>query len=290
VSTEVLPRPAGALSPAPAPSRAVGQRAARTARRGAVPALATTYLSLLVLLPIAAVLAKSFTGGPRQLWSEIWQPETRSAIGLSLVTSLAVVAVNAVAGTAVAWMLVRERFLLSPLVGAIVELPFALPTVIAGVTLVSLYGPHSPLHIDLAYTRLAIVVALCFVTLPFAVRSVQPVIAELDRESEEAAASLGARSWTTFRRVTLPSLAPAMLTGAGLGFARAVGEYGSVVLISGNLPFKTEAASVRIFGLIDSDDLPAAAAASMALFVVALVVISVFTLLRRRFLSPEVST
>jgi sulfate transport system permease protein len=258
---------------------------ARAAGRGGAPALAGTYLSLLVLLPVAAVLSKAFEGGPSQLWAEIWEPETRAALELSVLSSFAVVAINAVAGTAVAWLLVRERFFANPVIAALVDLPFALPTVVAGVTLVSLYGPQSPLRADIAYSRLAVVVALAFVTLPFAVRTVQPVLAALERETEEAAASLGARPWTTFRRITLPALLPAMLTGAGLGFARAVGEYGSIALFSGDLPFKTEVASVRIFGLIQSDDLPAASAVSLALFVVALAVLLAFSTLRRHLVA-----
>jgi sulfate transport system permease protein len=140
---------------------------------------------------------------------------------------------------------------------------------------------------NIAFSRVAVVVALAFVTLPFSVRSVQPVLASLDRETEEAAASLGASSWTTFRRVTLPALVPALITGAGLGFARALGEYGSVALVSGNIPLKTQVASVQIFGLIESDDLAGAAAESLALFVIALIVLAAFSLLRRRLLPKD---
>ncbi|MCU1494836.1 MAG: sulfate transporter, inner rane subunit CysT [Acidimicrobiaceae bacterium] len=252
------------------------------------PALAATYLSLLVLLPIAAILSKAFDGGVGAFWREVTQTETLAALKLTIITSLIVVAVNSVAGTAIAWLLVRDRrFALNKVIGALVDLPFALPTVVAGVVLLSIYGAGSPVGIDVAYTRAAIVVALAFVTLPFSVRSVQPVLAALDTDTEEAAASLGATPWTTFRRVTLPSLLPAILTGAGLGFARAVGEFGSVTLFSGNLPFKTEVAAVRIFGLIDSDSLPAAAAVSLALFIVSLVVLTLFSLLRRRLLPVE---
>jgi sulfate transport system permease protein len=286
--------PTGWTAAQPLPGRRGGPRPAaaavsRLAWRASGPTLAVTYLSIHVLLPIAAVLSKAFDGGPGAMWDEIWQPEIRSAIELSLVTSLIVVVVNAFAGTAIAWLLVRDHFPVNRLIGAFVDLPFALPTIVAGVTLVALYGAQSPFHIDLAYTRLAIVVALAFVTLPFAVRSVQPVLAELDRETEEAAASLGATPWTTFRRVTLPALMPALLTGSGLGFARAVGEYGSIQLISGNIPFKTQVASVAIYSLIGNDDYSGAAAASLALFVVALVVIAAFSLLRRRFVVRDES-
>jgi sulfate/thiosulfate transport system permease protein len=252
-------------------------------------ALAAIYLSLLVLLPIAAVLSKAFTGGPRQLWDEITFSTSLHSLELSVSCSLVVVVVNAFAGTAIAWMLVRDRFRLNRITALFVDLPFALPTVIAGIILVTLYGSGNSLGIDVVYTRYAIVMAMCFVTLPFAVRSVQPVLASLDDEAEEAAASLGASAFTTFRRVTLPSLAPAILTGAGLGFARALGEYGSVALVSGDIPNKTLVASVNIFGLVDSDDLPAAAAVSLALFVLALVVLGVFSVLKRRIMPAEAS-
>ena len=153
----------------------------------------------------------------------------------------------------------------------------------AGLTLLTLYGPNSPFHVDLAGTRLGIVCALAFVTLPFCVRSVQPVLAELDAESEEAAASLGATRRQVLRRVILPSLLPSVLAGAGLAFARAVGEFGSVVLISGNLPFKTEVASSWIFGLVQSDDIQAASAVSIVLVAIALVVLLGIGWARRRF-------
>jgi sulfate transport system permease protein len=268
-------------------SPARGAHAGRVLRLVPGPSVAAIYLSLLVLIPLAAVFSRAFTGGPHQLWAEMTQRETFAALRLSLVVSLIIVVANAFTGTAIAWLLVRDRFVLNRAIGAIVDLPFALPTVIAGVTLISLYGPGSPLHVNIAFTRYAIVLALAFVTLPFAVRSVQPVLEELDKETEEAAASLGASPWTTFRRITLPALMPALLTGAGLGFARAIGEYGSVTILSGNLPFKTEVASVRIFALIGNDDLPSAAAAALALFAISIVVLSLTTLARRRFLPKD---
>jgi len=262
-------------------------RVGRVVTRLPGPGLAAVYLSFLVLLPIAAVLSKAFTGGPGALWQAVTQHETVAALELSVVSSLIVVVVNAFAGLAIAWLLVRDRFPTNRVIGALVDLPFALPTVIAGVTLVAVYGPGSPVGMNIAFSRVAVVVALAFVTLPFSVRSVQPVLASLDRETEEAAASLGASSWTTFRRVTLPALVPALITGAGLGFARALGEYGSVALVSGNIPLKTQVASVQIFGLIESDDLAGAAAESLALFVIALIVLAAFSLLRRRLLPKD---
>jgi sulfate transport system permease protein len=242
-----------------------------------------TYLSLLVLLPIAAVLSKAFVGGFSAFWSAVSNHEAIAALRLTLVSSLVVAAVNSVAGLAIAWVLVRDEFRGKRLVGAIIDLPFALPTIVAGLTLLSLYGPDSPFGINVANSRVGILFALAFVTLPFSVRAVQPVLAEFDREAEEAAASLGASWPVVLRRVILPSIAPAMLAGAGLAFARAVGEFGSVVLISGNVPFKTEVASSWIYSLSQSDDLSGAAAVSVVLIVIALAILLGIGVLRRRF-------
>jgi sulfate transport system permease protein len=256
-------------------------------RRVPGPGLASIYLSLLVLIPLATLLSNAFSGGLSATWSAITDPESFAAIRLALICSAIVVVVNTLLGTLIAWQLVRDRFVLNRVISAIVDLPFALPTIVAGVVLLSIYGSSSPFHINVSFTRWSLVLALAFVTLPFAVRSVQPVLSALDREVEEAAASLGASPFTTFRRIILPALAPALLTGAGLAFARALGEYGSVSLISGDVPFKTEVASVRIYGLIESDDVQAAAAVSLALFVITIVVLSLLSLVRRRFLIPE---
>jgi sulfate transport system permease protein len=246
----------------------------------------TLYASLVILVPVAAVTAKAFSSGGSAFWQAASQPETVAALRLTVLSSLAVVALNAVAGTALAWLLVRDRFPGKGLVSAVIDLPFALPTVVAGLTLLSLYGKNSPMGLDVAFTRAGIIVALAFVTLPFSVRAIQPVLAQMDRTVEEAAASLGAGPLTVLRRIILPALAPAVLTGAGLGFARAVGEYGSVVLISGNLPFKTEVASVRIFGLVQSGALPGAAAVSVVLLAVSLLTLLLLAALRRRFARP----
>jgi sulfate transport system permease protein len=251
------------------------------------PTLAVTYLSLLVVLPLAALLSNAFTGGFGAFWRAVSQPEAVAALKLTLWCSLAVAAFNAVAGLIIAWVLVRDDFRGKPIVNAVIDLPFALPTVVAGLTLLSLYGPDSPFHVNVADTPVGILFALAFVTLPFSVRSVQPVLAELDREVEEAAASLGASPLVVLRRVILPGVAPAMLAGAGLAFARAVGEFGSVVLISGNVPFKTEVASSWIYSLSQSDDLSGAAAISVVLVTIALLVLLGIGLLRRRFAISE---
>ena len=182
------------------------------------------------------------------------------------------VVINVVAGTVIAWVLVRDELPGKRIVNSVIDLPFALPTVVAGITLLALYGTDSPLGINIAFTRVGVVTALLFVTLPFVVRAVQPVLLELDREMEEAAASLGAGPLTTFRRVILPNLTPAILAGAALAFARAIGEFGSLVLLSGNLP-KTEVSSLFIFAQIESGNTTGAAAVSVTLLVIALVVL-----------------
>jgi len=238
-------------------------------------------MSIFVMLPLAAVVLRSLDDGLGSFWDAVTTEEARSALILSLVTSAIVTMVNVVAGTLIAWVLVRDRFRGRAAVNGLIDLPFALPTIVAGLTLLALYGPGSPVGVDIAYTRIAIVMALAFVTLPFVVRAVQPLLAALDQEMEQAAASLGAGSWTIFRRIVLPNLAPGIITGAGLGFAKAVGEFGSVVLISGNIPFKTEVASVQIFGLIESDQPGAAAAVSVVLLLLALVVLLLFSFLER---------
>src|ERR1700727_1394704 len=248
-------------SPPSAPPPAL-VAAGRVFGRVGGPALAVTYLSLLVLLPLAAVVTKAFSGGWGAFWTAVSNPEAVAALELTLVLSAIVAVVNSIAGLAISWVLVRDEFPGKALVSALIDLPFALPTVVAGLTLLTLYGVNSPLHVDLAGTRLGGGAALLFVTLPFCVRSVQPVLAELDAEVEEAAASLGATQRQVLRRVIMPSILPAVLAGAGLAFARAVGEFGSVILISGNLPFKTEVASSWIFGLVQSDDNPAASSVS----------------------------
>jgi len=228
------------------------------------------------------VIATSFEGGVAAFWEEVTSPAAVAALELTFVASLVVVLLNAVTGTLIAWVLVRDDFRGKSVVNAMIDLPFALPTIVAGLTLLAVYGPESPLGVNVAYTRTAIVVALLFVTLPFVVRAVQPVLLELDREMEEAAASLGARPYTIFRRIVLPNLLPAMLSGAALSFGKAVGEFGSIVLISGNIPFDTEVASVNIFKSIESDDPAAAAAVSVVLLVLSFAVLAIADVLERR--------
>jgi sulfate transport system permease protein len=242
--------------------------------------LVMLYLSVIVLIPLAAVVWHAAELGPAALWRVVSAPDTRAALGLSLTASLAVAVVNVVLGTVVAWVLVRDEVPGKGVVNALIDLPFALPTIVAGLTLLALYGPKGPFGVNLAYTRGAVLLALLFVTLPFVVRSVQPVLMELERDAEEAASSLGAGGLTVFRRVILPSLVPAIVSGAGLSFARAIGEFGSVVLISGNIPFKTQVAPVRIFALVESGDSAGAAAVSVVLLLVSFAVLLGLTLVQ----------
>jgi sulfate transport system permease protein len=235
--------------------------------------IAALYLSLIVLIPLAAVVSKAFDNGWDSFWSAVTGPEAVAALKLTVVASFIVVAINAVTGTLIAWVLVRDEFRGKAFVNSLIDLPFALPTIVAGLTLLALYGPRGPIGVDVAYTRIAVGLALLFVTLPFVVRAVQPVLLELDREMEEAAASLGAGPLTVFRRIILPNLGPAILAGVALAFARSIGEFGSLVLISGNLPFKTEVSSVFIFGQIESNRVEGAAAVSVVLLAISFVVL-----------------
>jgi sulfate/thiosulfate transport system permease protein len=239
------------------------------------------YLSVVVLLPLAAVVSKSFDGGTGAFWNAVTDREAVSALKLTLGLAVVITLVNALMGTLIAWVLVRDEFRGKGVVNSLIDLPFALPTIVAGLTLLALYGPRGPAPVDIAYTRVGVAVALLFVTLPFVVRAVQPVLLTLDRESEQAAESLGASPWVTFRRVILPSLTPAILSGSALGFARALGEFGAIILIAGNLPFKTQLASVFIYGAIQSDDTPAAAAVSVVLLLMALLVLALIAAIDR---------
>ena len=231
------------------------------------------YLSVIALIPLAAVVLKSTENGWDGFWTSVSNPQAWAALRLTLVTSLIVVIVNAVLGTIIAWVLVRDEFRGKWIVNSLIDLPFALPTIVAGLTLLALYGPKGAFGFNVAFTRFSVVLALLFVTLPFVVRTVQPVLLELDKEVEQAAESLGATAFVTFRRVILPALLPAIIAGCGLAFARAVGEFGSLVLITGNLPFKTQAASVFIFSQVESDNVAGAAAVSVVLLVISFVVL-----------------
>ncbi len=244
--------------------------------------IALTWFSLLVLIPLTAVLVQASAGGWSAYWDALTSPQTLAALRLTVGQAVLVTAVNIVMGTVIAWVLVRDQFAGKQLLEVVIDIPFALPTIVAGLVLLSLYGPSSPLGVNWANTRVAVFLAFLFVTLPFIVRTVQPVLLELEQEVEEAAASLGASRLTTFRLVILPSLAPAITSGAALSFCRAISEYGSLVLLSGNLPYSTEVASVRIMSSVEGDHLTEAAAVASILLAVALIVIITLDLVSRR--------
>jgi sulfate transport system permease protein len=263
---------ATAVTSAPPPSAAAP--AARRSFTGALGlGIAMLWLSVIVLLPLSAVVVHSLDGGVGAFWDAVSSRQAVAALRFTVLVSLATAAINVVGGVLIAWVLVRDQFPGKRIVNALIDLPFALPTIVAGLTLLTLYGPRSPFGIDIAYTQGAVLLALLFVTLPFVIRSVQPVLIELDREMEEAALSLGARNATIFRRIVFPNLVPAILSGAALAFARAVGEFGSIVLISGNIPFRTQVSSVYVFKLIESDAPTSAAAVSTVLLLVSLAVL-----------------
>jgi sulfate transport system permease protein len=241
----------------------------------------TLYLSVIVLLPLAAVVDKSFENGVGSFWDAVSGSQSVAALKLTVISSLIVVAINAVFGTIIAWVLVRDQFPGKAAVNAVIDLPFALPTIVAGLTLLALYGSESPVGVDVAFTRVAVVFALLFVTLPFVVRAVQPLLMELDREMEEAATSLGASGFTVFRRIIFPNLLPGLAAGVALAFARALGEFGSLILISGNIPFKTEVSSVFIRSQIESGNVSGAAAVSVVLLGVSLLLLAAVSLAQR---------
>jgi sulfate/thiosulfate transport system permease protein len=238
------------------------------------------YLSLFVLLPLAALLDKSLSEGIGHFWSQVSSGPAKKSLELILVCSLIVAAINAFFGTIVAWLLVRDNFPGKSIINAIIDLPFALPTIVASLILIELWGKKSPVGIDIALTRTAIVVALCFVTLPFVVRAVQPLLIEMDRDMEEAAASLGAGGMTIFRRIIFPNLLPGLAAGVALAFARALGEYGSVLLFAGGKP-DTQVASIFIGQQIETGNEVGASAVSIVLLGMALICLLIITLIQR---------
>jgi sulfate/thiosulfate transport system permease protein len=240
------------------------------------------WFSLLVLIPLIAVVWNAGENGGGSFVDALTNKQTLNALKLTVGSSLIVTLVNIVMGTIIAWVLVRDRFWGKGLIDLVIDIPFALPTIVAGLVLLSLYGPDSPLGVEVNNTRKAVVLALAFVTVPFVVRTVQPVLEQLETDVEDAAASLGASRATTFRRIILPSLAPAIFAGATLSFARAISEYGSLVLLSGNLPNRTEVASVRVYSAIEGGNQQSAAAVATVLLVIALVAIVTFDLIQRR--------
>ncbi len=269
-----------------AANRPTGRSAATDRQRlgpvsGAGLGLAVLWLSLLVLLPLAAVVVKGTGDGWSGFASAFTDREAFAAIRLTLLCSLGVSLLNAVMGTVIAWVLVRDDFPGKRVLEVLIDIPFALPTIVAGLVLLSLYGQHSPIGINAYGTQPGILLALLFVTLPFVVRTVQPVLLALETDAEEAARSLGANPLTTFRRIVLPALLPAILSGAALAFGRAMGEYGSVVLISGQLQYRTEVASSYIYKQVQDDDLSGAAATAVVLLIISMLVIVLIGALQR---------
>lgn len=245
------------------------------------------YLALIILIPLSGLAWRSAALGWHEFWAIATDPRVVQSLKLSFGASLLAAAVNVVFGSVVAWVLVRYRFPGRRIVDAMVDLPFALPTAVAGIALTALYSPKgwigalfAPLGIKIAYTPLGIVMALVFIGLPFVVRTVQPVMEEIDKEVEEAAATLGASRLQTIVRVLLPGLAPAIVTGFALAFARAVGEYGSVIFIAGNLPFKTEIAPLLIVIKLEEYNYAGATAIAAIMLVISFVMLFVINLLQ----------
>lgn len=273
---------AGPASPRRGRTRRTTARNTLTPGSGVGLGLAMIWFSLLVLLPLSAIVARAASGGWSQYVNVLKNPQTWNAVQLTVTQSLVVTLVNMVVGTVIAWVLVRDRFWGQKLLNVVIDVPFALPTVVAGLVLLGLYGPNSPIGVQWAFTPNAVTLALAFVTLPFIVRTVQPVLEELDSDVEEAAASLGASRSTIFRRVILPGLVPAIASGAALSFARATSEYGSLVLLSGNRPNETEVVSVRVLSFIENGNYSSAAALASVMLFIALVVIVALDIVQRR--------
>ncbi|MGB8180320.1 MAG: ABC transporter permease [Acidimicrobiales bacterium] len=300
MSTALDSPPSTSPRPAPHPR---GRRRARLglhALAGGGGALLVGYLSLIVLIPIAALISHGLSIsvsthgagaefwrwhvslGVRTFWNAVTASGSKEAIFLSLWLSLSVAAINAVMGVAIAWVLVRDTFPGKGLVESAIDLPFALPTIVAGVVLLAIYGVNSPIHVDLFETWMGLMVALLFVTLPFSVRAVQPVLASLDLESEAAARTLGAGSVRVFFSVVLPSIWPAVLGGFGLAFARAIGEFGSISLIAGGLG-RTTTGAYYVYNLTQGFLWTDAAAVSTALLVLSLIILVASNVLAHRY-------
>jgi sulfate transport system permease protein len=248
---------------------------------------AVIWLSLIVLAPLAAIAWQAAGGGWQAFRLAVTSHAALESFRVTLTIAAGVTVVNLVFGLLIAWVLVRDDFVGKRFIDVIIDLPFALPTIVASLVMLALYGPASPVRLHLQHTAWGVVLALAFVTLPFVVRAVQPVLLEIDREVEEAAASLGASGATVFRTVVLPSLTPALLTGAGLAFSRAIGEFGSVVLIGGAVPGKTEVSSQWIRTLIENDDPTGAAAISLVLLGISFLVLLALRLLGARVIKRQ---
>ncbi|MGA1875638.1 MAG: sulfate ABC transporter permease subunit CysT [bacterium] len=256
--------------------------------------LALSYICLLIILPIAAIITEAFKGDISTLWSNIMAPQALFALKLTFLSALIIVFINIFTGTATAWVLVRYHFPGKKIMDGLIDLPFAIPTVVTGIMLVTLYGPNSTIGsffgkhgLEIIFNKPGIVLALLFVTFPFVVRSVQPVLLEMEPDMEEAAKTLGASPLTIFRRVVLPTLIPSILTGAALSFSRALGEFGSIVIVAGNIPFATQVASVYIYGEIESYNNHGALGVSALLLFLSFLILIFLNLLQTRSMRHE---
>ena len=250
--------------------------------------LCFVYIGLLIILPIVAITTEAFKGGISNLWEQITLPQAIYSLKLTFLVAGFMVVINIITGTATAWVLVRYRFPLRNVINALVDIPFAIPTVVTGIMLVVLYGPNSAVGgflgkngIEIIYNKPGIILALLFVTFPFVVRSVQPVLMEMDKDMEEAARTLGASPFCTFKRVVLPILLPSILTGAALSFSRALGEFGSLVIVAGNIPFKTQVSSVYIYGEIESANVQGALGTGVILLASSLLILILLNMIQR---------
>jgi len=261
-------RPASAASLTPASTLGLG--------------IGMLWFSLLVLIPLAAIVVTASDHGWATYKDTLTDSRTYDALKLTVGVSMLVTALNMVMGTLIAWVLVRDRFPGKRILDLVIDIPFAMPTIVAGLVLLALYGSTGPLGLGFENTRKAVFLALAFVTLPFIVRTVQPVLEEMDTDVEDAAASLGAGRFTTFRRIVFPTLAPAIFAGAALSFARGISEYGSLVLLSGNLPSKTEVVSYRMTSMLENGNRAGAAALATVMLLVALLAIVALDLIQRR--------
>ncbi|MCC7161906.1 MAG: sulfate ABC transporter permease subunit CysT [Anaerolineae bacterium] len=266
------------------------RQASRPWGQWSLRAVALIYLSAMLLLPLAAVVSDGLSGGIQGLWQDISRPAAMAALRLSLWTAAVMTGINTVMGVLAAYVLVRYRFPGKAFLNALIDVPFAIPTLVTGLMLVVLYGPQTAiggfldrrLGIDIIFAPPGIILALLFVSFPFVVRTVQPVLTEIDLDQEDAAATLGASSWTTFRRVLLPALAPAVISGALLSFARALGEFGSIIVVAGNFPLRSQTAAVYVLSQIESDNQRGASAMSVVLLAMAFTLVFVVDFIQRR--------
>ena len=246
------------------------------------------YIGLLIVLPLIAITARAFQGGLQNLFHQITLPEGLYSLKLTFSLAFILMFINIITGTATAWVLVRYNFPLKNIMNSLLDIPFAIPTVVTGIMLVVLYGPNSIAGsffenhgLEIIYNKPGIILALLFVTFPFVVRSVQPVLMEMDNDMEEAAQTLGASKARIFFRIILPTLLPSILTGAALSFSRALGEFGSIVIVAGNIPFKTQVASVYIYGEIESSNIQSALGTAVVLLFSSFIVLVFLNLLQK---------